>query len=416
MHHILIINQHGENRGDEAAMRAMLARFQEELGDVRFTLLYQFRDRNLRLKFAEDVEALPIVLPPTDYLRLGFFSAAKVSRWEPDGVLSPTMRKIVAAYRSADLVVSAPGGPYFGDIYVNHEIVHWWYVWLAARFGKPLFLYAPSAGPFENPTLNVLRRRLYRKFDVLVTREELSRDHLLGLLGPDTQVHVTADSAIQLSFPPQPRSEYFTGERSHLAEKFLVAVSLNNYRYPGAADPDAQRARYDAAMLDLLHHLAKRRDCHFLFLPQLYGAVHSDVPYLNQMGRQLGESVSWELVDPEADSEQQRRLFAMCDLHLASRYHPAIFGHTGYVPGICLYYEHKALGFMSQLGLERFAFDIRNPETDAMCRAADELLEGRDALVADLRERVPALQQKARRTTELAVALLRGEPSPRGRD
>jgi len=406
MTHILIINQHGENRGDEAAMRAMLARFKEELGDVRFTLLYQFRDRNLRLSFVEDVEALPIIAPPIDYLRLGLFSAAKIARWEPNGVLSPTMRKIINAYRTADLVVSAPGGPYFGDIYVNHEIFHWWYVWLAARFGKPLFLYAPSAGPFRNAAMNALRRRGYRKFDVLVTREELSRDHLLELLGPETQIHVTADSAIQQSFPPLARDDYFVGERSALKEKFLVAVSLNDYGYPGAANRDELRARYDAAMIALLHHLAQRKDCHFIFLPQLYGAVHSDVPYLQRMAQKLNPDISWEIVDQNADSHRQRRIFAMCDLHLASRYHPAIFGNTAFVPGLCLYYEHKALGFMTQLGLERFAFDIRAVDIDALRRAADELLEQRDQLVAHLRERVPELTQRARRTTDLAIELL----------
>jgi colanic acid/amylovoran biosynthesis protein len=317
MKHILIINQHGENRGDEAAMRAMLARFQHELGDVRFTLLYQFRDRALRLEFAEQVEALPIVLPPADYVRLALFSVGRLSRLDLDRVLSPTMQQIMAAYRSADLVVSAPGGPYFGDLYTGHELVHWWYVWLATSFGKPLFLYAPSAGPFHHAALNLVRRRMYRKFDVLVTREELSAQHLHGLLGADAPVHVTADSAIQLSFPALPRSDYFTGERAALAEKFLVAVSLNDYRYPGAADPDGMRAHYDRAMLQLLEHLACRCDCHFLFLPQLYGRVHSDVAYLRRIGEQL-TAASWELVDPDADSDQQRRLFAMCDLHLAT--------------------------------------------------------------------------------------------------
>lgn len=393
-------------------MRAMLARFQHELGEgeVRFTVLCQFRDRNLKLQFTEPVETLPIVLPPLDYLRLGLFSAGHASGLQPDRVLSPVMRKIIDAYRSADLVVSAPGGPYFGDIYASHELVHWWYVWLGARFGKPLFLYAPSAGPFKHRALNPIRRRMYSKFDVLVTREELSAEHLRGLLGPSVEVHVTADSAIQSTVPALPRSTYFGGDRASLAQRFLVAVSLNNYRYPGAADPDACRARYDEAMLQLLRHLATRRESHFLFLPQLYGAVHSDVPYLKRMAEQLGAGVSWEMVDPEADSDQQRRIFAMCDLHLASRYHPAIFGHLGCVPGLCLYYEHKALGFMQQVELERFAFDIRKPDPVELCRAADELLDQRTNLVTHLRDCVPALQKRAQRTTELAVELLRHGP------
>jgi hypothetical protein len=46
---------------------------------------------------------------------------------------------------------------------------------LAAHFKKPLFLYSPSAGPFENKLLNPVRRTMYRKFDVLATREEKTR-------------------------------------------------------------------------------------------------------------------------------------------------------------------------------------------------------------------------------------------------
>ena len=219
MRHILIINQHGENRGDEAAVRAMLAGFEQELGEVRFTLLYQFRDRELRLKFDQRVEDLPIVLPPTDYLRLALFSTGRTLGLNPKATLSRTMRKIIEAYETADLVVSAPGGPYFGDIYAKHELAHWWYVWLAHVYKKPLFLYAPSAGPFKNPLLNPVRRSLYRKFDVLVAREPFSAEHIVGLLGPDTTVHVTADSAIQVSFPPLPRTEYFRRERAGLADK-----------------------------------------------------------------------------------------------------------------------------------------------------------------------------------------------------
>ncbi len=407
MKHILIVNQHGENRGDEAAMRAMLARFTEELGEVRFTLLYQFKDRSLRLNFREQVEDLPIALPPLDYVRALLFTAGNVAKVELDPLLSDAMRPIIEAYRSADMVVSAPGGPYFGDIYIDHEIVHWWYVWLAHRYGKPLFLYAPSAGPFENKVMNPIRRRLYPKFDVLVTREEISQSYLHGLLGKDTQVHVTADSAIQQSFPPLEREKYFVGDRAGLAQKFVVAVSLNNYKYPGASDPARLRDEYNRAMLGLIQHLSKRRDSHFLLVPQLYGSAHSDVPFLREIAGQLPKDVSLELVDQDLDSDMQRRLFAMSDLHLASRYHPAIFGHIGFTPGICIYYEHKALGFMKQLGLERFAFDIREPKLDKLCQAADELLDSRERVVAELRERVPELQKRARRTTDLAVELLR---------
>jgi colanic acid/amylovoran biosynthesis protein len=248
---------------------------------------------------------------------------------------------------------------------------------------------------------------MYRLFDVLVTREEISERYLRTLLGPEIPIHVTADSAIQSAISPAARTEYFRGRDGSLVGKFLVAVSLNRYKYPGASNPDALRAQYDRTLLGLLRHLNDKRDCHFLLLPQLYGKVHSDVPYLKGMAAQLPAGVSWELVDPELDSDAQRAIFAMCDLHVASRYHPAIFGNVGLTPGLCIYYEHKALGFMAQLGLERYAFDIRQLELEPLCNAADDLLKNHRQIVEHLRARVPLLQSRSRRSTELAVELLK---------
>ena len=94
-------------------------------------------------------------------------------------------------------------------------------------------------------------------------------------------------------------------------------------------------------MLKCIKHIGSKQDCHFLFFPQLYGQVHSDVPYLEDLGQMLSSNFSWEIVDPNANSDMQRRLFGMTDLCIASRYHPQIFAGCNGVPGICIYYEHQ---------------------------------------------------------------------------
>lgn len=391
-------------------MRAMLASFAEQIPDVSFTLLYQFRDRSLRLGFKEDVDALPIVLPAADYLRALIYTALRVVALDKRWILPKSIRPIVAAYDKADLVVSAPGGPYFGDIYINHEIVHWWYILLARLFRKPAFLYATSAGPFESRWMNPIRKRLYRIFDRLVTREELSADYIKGLLGRDTSIAITADSAIQASFEPFPREEYFRGDRSNLANRVVIAVSLNDYRYPDSKNVELSKQNYNKAMLRLLTHISSKHDVHYLLLPQLYGKVHDDAPYLRSIAEQLPQEASWEVVSSEFDSDMQRQLFAMSDLHIASRYHPAIFGNTAFVPGLCIYYEHKAVGFMRQLGLEQYAFDINTVDGDALCAAMDEIMERREEIRRHLHEVVPLLQDRSAKTTRLAVELLAENP------
>ncbi len=219
-------------------------------------------------------------------------------------------------------------------------------------------------------------------------------------------MHVTADSAIQQRLEPFPRSEYFTGPRAYLGKRFLIGVGANDYSFPATPNPQEAKARYEAALIAALDHVTAGQDAHVMFFSQLYGRVHSDVAFLRSLGDRLRPGTSWELADPSFDSDMQRRLFGMLDTFIASRYHPNIFGHIAGVPGICVYYEHKQLGFMRQLGLERYAFDIRNIDTKLLCERWDELIAERAELHSKLEHEVPKLCAVARKTTDLTVSLL----------
>lgn len=41
---VVVVNQHGDNRGDEAAMRAMVTRLSQGLPGAQFTIVHQFSD------------------------------------------------------------------------------------------------------------------------------------------------------------------------------------------------------------------------------------------------------------------------------------------------------------------------------------------------------------------------------------
>ena len=403
---ILVINQHGENRGDEAAMRAMIAELKKALGRARFTVIVQFQDTSLRLSFSENVTLLHMKMRYSHFLGLVLYAAFDRIGFKFNLLLAKGTSRIIRSYEEADIVLSAPGGPYFGDIYYKHEIIHWFYVWLAKLYGKPLFLYAPSTGPFHIRWLNVVRRYLFRKFDTLCVREEISRDHLLGLLGKDTKIHVTADSAIQQNIEPCNRIDYFGSNRAALCDKYLVAVSAIQYRFPEEENPERARERYTNILVQCLKHLASRKDCHFLFVPQLYGAAHSDVGYLESLLARLPDGTSGEIVDATLDSDTQRRIFGMANLCIASRYHPQIFAAG--VPGICIYYEHKALGFMSFLGLEDFAFDIRHLDVDTLCQKLDLVISKGPELSQIIVNRIQPVRTRAYETTRLVAELCGG--------
>jgi len=403
--HVLIVNQHGDNRGDEAAMQAMMNSLADRLGNVCYSLIHQFRDADLPVRFQHQVSRHSMLLSVPDAARLVTFAALRRLGISMKWLLSGATRPMVTAYEQADLVISAPGGPYFGDIYRGHEVVHWFFIWLGSIYRRPLFLYAPSAGPFRTPVLNSIRRWLFAKFDVVCLRDATSAEYLRELCRDRCQPQVTADSALQQTLPPLGRSEYFTGERAPLADRFLVAVSALKFRYAGKDNVAEHQEAYKQTMARAIRHVADQRDAHFLLIPQLFGRFHSDVPYLEQLAAMFPAEVSWEIVDSACDSDMQRGIFAMCDLCIASRYHPQVFAAAAAVPGVCIYYEHKSLDLMQRLNMERFALDINTLNADDLCAALNDAMRRRDELSERLRTGVEPLRELSRRTTELAVEL-----------
>jgi polysaccharide pyruvyl transferase WcaK-like protein len=258
--------------------------------------------------------------------------------------------------------------------------------------------------------MNWFRRRAYRWIGVLVVREEVSKDYLQALLGPAVPIHVTIDSALQDRVAPASRETYFTGSRAHLRDRFVVAVTLQRYRFSGDADRTGRQAAFEQAAIECLEHIATRTSCHFLLFPQLCGAASNDVAFHRYVGNRLAAGVSWEIVDPALDSDQQRALFGLADFCVASRYHPQIFATSHGIPGLFIVYEHKQLGYLRQLGLDKYAFDIRQPDVAAMKKALDEALDRRAELSERLRQRIVPLRERACLTTDLLEDFATGRP------
>ena len=407
--HILIINQHGENRGDESAMRAMIRSLYKRLPTASFTVIAQLRDRQLKIPFKNvEVELRNMLMGADELLRLAFYAVLKFVRLDMNFILGPEGKSIVRAYRESQIVISAPGGPYFGDIYWHHEALHWLFVWLGHLHRKKILLYSPSAGPFHIGILKPIRRYLFKFFAVLCVREKISKKHLNELLG-NRQVHVTADSAFQESIAPDDRINFCRSRNLSEVEPFLVAVSAIDYKFPGDPDPEIKRAAYRKTLIAALNRIAANRPAYFILLPQLYGRYHSDRSYLETIANSLPDNTGFEIIESDVDSDGQRAIIGMCDFCIASRYHPQIFALSSQVPGICFYYEHKALGIMNMFGLERFAFDIRRCDPDTVSSAIDEILTDPAKLTTAIERLLPEVQQRAGISTDLVIATMDSE-------
>ena len=369
--HVLVVNQHGDNRGDEAALLAMCSGIEAELGPTQFTVIHQFNNAAAGPMLRPDAQWITLKLPVGEAIRFVVYLALRIFRLRPQFLLGSLGQKTIHAYETADVVVSAPGGPYFGDLYIGHEAVHWLYVWIAKLHRVPAMLYATSAGPFHKKWANPFRRYTYRCFSRLYVREEISAGHIRGLFAGrrhGVNIEVSIDSALQVAIAPQ--------ERQH-ADAQLIVVSAINWPYPNDPSPQLRQKEYDTAVIEAVKIFAESRPTHVVFVPQLYGSMHRDTPYLEALARLLPANISCEVLSDTKSSNEQRALFAAADWVIAGRYHPAVFAVSAAVPVLCIAYEHKATGVLQAAGVPDAVMPIDEVTVEVVQAKARELLATR---------------------------------------
>ena len=399
--HVLVVNQHGDNRGDEAALLAMCSGIEAELGPTQFTVIHQFNNAAAGPMLRLDAQWITLKLPVGEAIRFVVYLTLRIFRLRPQFLLGSLGKKTIHAYETADVVVSAPGGPYFGDLYIGHEAVHWLYVWIAKLHRVPAMLYATSAGPFHKKWANPFRRYTYRCFSRLFVREEISAGHIRGLFAGrrhGVNVEVSIDSALQVAIAPQ--------ERQH-ADAQLIVVSAIHWPYPNDPSPQLRQKEYDTSVIEAVKIFAESGPTHVVFVPQLYGSMHRDTPYLETLARLLPANISCEVLSDTKSSNEQRALFAAADWVVAGRYHPAVFAVSAAVPVLCIAYEHKATGVLQAAGVPDAVMSIDEVTVEVVQAKARELLAARANLSARLQVAQVALREVSSRTSGAVAELVR---------
>ena len=400
--HVLVVNQHGDNRGDEAALLAMCSGIEAELGPTQFTVIHQFNNAAAGPMLRPDAQWITLKLPVGEAIRFVVYLTLRIFRLRPQFLLGSLGKKTIHAYETADVVVSAPGGPYFGDLYIGHEAVHWLYVWIAKLHRVPAMLYATSAGPFHKKWANPFRRYTYRCFSRLFVREEISAGHIRGLFAGrrhGVNVEVSIDSALQVAIAPQ--------ERQH-ADAQLIVVSAIHWPYPNDPSPQLRQKEYDTSVIEAVKIFAESGPTHVVFVPQLYGSMHRDTPYLEALASLLPANISCEVLSDTKSSNEQRALFAAADWVIAGRYHPAVFAVSAAVPVLCIAYEHKATGVLQAAGVPDAVMSIDEVTVEVVQDKARELLAARADLSARLQVAQVALREVSSRTSSAVAELVRG--------
>lgn len=393
MYNIFIVNAHSANRGDEAAQRSMISKIKQYIPDANFVVLSEVPSHTSLQEYVKVLNR--------PYLNIRYINSIISFIWR-------LCQSIIQSYK-ADLVISAPGGPYFGELYASHEILHLYNIFIAKMFRKPVMIYGPSMGPFNNKYRNIIRKKILNTVEIITLRENTSYEYLKKLNLDKPKIYVTADSALQ--------TDVFYTENLFI-EKELENLGINNgealvgfvpagleKNYPGLKKNIFFHENHVKLMAEIADTMVDVTGAKVLFMPQLYGTAR-DVPFFEEIIGCMKKSGYAKILPESNDSEFQQQIIKKLDFILSNRYHPIIFASKNKIPCVCISYEHKQKGFMKKINLVEYELSIKDIEINKMKSIIKDAWYNKEKIAQVLNENHSLIQEQALLNTKLVVALI----------
>lgn len=397
---IFIIHVHWNNRGDEAAMRALVDTLREKYSNVSINIQiisdvvkkFPYKDIKFLKTSFDDHSAWnkKNVIP----LILAYITKGKL-------LFNNELIQFVNILRESDLVIHAPGGPSIGDTYKVYEKYYWYRLLLTKRMKKPYVFYAPSMGPFIDKKRNVIRKYILNHAEMLCLRENISGQYVKELKIKKNYT-VTLDSAFQYDFDEKKYSNIFLMDTT--LNKFLkkyeicLGITITDLNWHPNLNNKFQDTIHSTfeQFIDVLN----KRNIGVIFIPQLFDKT-DDLSYMNSYLKDNCLSL-----DKSYDCYFQQYLISKLYAVIGMRYHSNIFSAKVGTPFISISYEQKMKGFMEIVGLSNYCIDVNDLSYELLLDKFEILLANYKQYKSNLTDQSLNLKSKSYTTSKMLFAII----------
>jgi colanic acid/amylovoran biosynthesis protein len=408
---VVITNTAMCNGGDAAICFAIMAVVRETFGhDTKFTLVDPLA--NVARRYHPEIEILQAPafgssLPrPLRRLtrsinrlripRLRIAERLKVlGAWFSDLLVGPRERRVLRAYRDADLIIST-GGTYLVDHYdISPRLFD---LELALYAGKRPVFYTQSLGPFQAPGRADAVKPYFDRSPLILLRDEKSRGHLTTLGIAASKMHVLADSVFAIA-----RQDTLSAAKTAPAQIRRVAISVRQWPFFQGEESESGMSRYISAVARAAEWLLRSHDCEVTFISTCQGIPeypYKDSLVADQVVAQISDASLFRRVRVNGDFHsplELQEILSQFDLVIATRMHMAILALCAGVPVFPIAYEFKTTELFARLGMGNWVLPIESAADDKLVAMLDDFLR-------NLPERRRSLFEAVEKERELALS------------
>ncbi|MDI4238201.1 polysaccharide pyruvyl transferase family protein [Bradyrhizobium sp. Arg237L] len=292
-------------------------------------------------------------------------------------VLPQSQVKTLLSYRTANTVVSAPGG-YIHDTNMSY-IIALLHIHIGTLLGSKVILAPQSIGPIRSTLGTAITRFVLSRCALICVREGYSREFLVKRLGiASDKIVVAGDSAFWNLQVTKNGSEVDNVlEQIGLArDESFVGVTVVDWPFPHQENVAEYRARYEQSLVKVLGSLYREHGLRTV----IFNQVATDLDLAHRVAARSGAHVL--VHKTETEPEILRAAIGRARIFVGTRFHSCIFAMMEARPLTAISYLPKTEFIMKDLRLEDRVIDIDSISPELLSRLVIESLKKEDALSA----------------------------------
>ncbi len=390
---ITIVNAHWSNRGDEAALLAVVDGLQKKYPNSKIMILF---------KDDKQIQQFPNI-KNVDY-DTAKFNAKIWDIWITTisrGVLgiNDKLKFMVKTLLKSDLIIYSPGGSVINSRFFWRKQMEYLVPFICSKFYNiPLMIAAPSIGPFDSNKPNRILKWLLKVPKVFIVREEISKRYLeeIGIID---NIVTTIDSAfydgIKEEINKKKLDEYKDLKEYLNSHEKVVGITITDFSWHVKYGKDKELSKRITDSFRQFLDKLQSEGYGILFIPQLFGN-QNDSDYMDTFSTD-----KTFMMKDTYDTYFQQYIISKLYAVEGMRYHSNIFSAKVGTPFIPVVYEEKMEGFVEIAGLNDYAISLNELSFEQLEEKFEKLIDNYDDVKAMFRDKLPNWKQQASKTIEL---------------
>lgn len=368
---ILIIGNHCcSNRGDAAILRGLLDYLEEQFpsSEVDFTSRYIdgaqwfFKQKVLKdplFNSTKNFTGISGRIKRALFNKIIFplFASRKLKSTK---FLPKAFEDFTNTISSYDLIIQV-GGSFFVDLYGVGQFDA---AAVCINAEKPVVMLGHSVGPFKLGNVDKVAASIFKNCNGLVLREKISEQHLLEIGVSDKHFTNGGDTAWLIASEKY-KFEELKERYSKAFERPCIAITTRVLS-PFDKRLGISQVEYEKKLANLCdwlisigYNIVAASTCTGL------DSYHRDDRMTAlRVGNLVKSKAYFFTIMDELTDVQLGSLLRECELTIGTRLHSAILSMRFDTPAFAIYYEHKSLGILEQMGMKEYSVDIHKIDSE----------------------------------------------------